>query len=197
MKACTVCEEVKPLTEFFKKSGTKDGHCSACKNCQTDKKKMERRMKNSKLRQDKPEVIEWTLKNCDLSTEERLRLEQRLLELRPPVKKSEAAPQPTHKTCTSCGQSKLLADFHPNYWKKKQGGYQNRCKQCVTRSRRPEDYQYVNGNTGMSRDVQLFERENFFAQLIKAATGMDPRLEWIAKSQENIRTKRDKQDVEH
>lgn len=33
MKKCTKCGEIKPLTEFYKRKGAKDGHQYACKVC--------------------------------------------------------------------------------------------------------------------------------------------------------------------
>lgn len=36
-KQCAECKEVKPLTEFFKDKGFKDGHYSRCKVCKTKK----------------------------------------------------------------------------------------------------------------------------------------------------------------
>jgi hypothetical protein len=38
MKKCTVCEEAKPFAEFHKRKAMKDGHRSACKDCEYERR---------------------------------------------------------------------------------------------------------------------------------------------------------------
>ena len=37
-KKCSLCGEVKPLTEFYKRASMKDGHRSECKVCNNEKR---------------------------------------------------------------------------------------------------------------------------------------------------------------
>ena len=60
MKTCTRCNTVKPISDFTKRSASKDGHTSACTHCLKHQKRidylcepektMERVKKNTKLR---------------------------------------------------------------------------------------------------------------------------------------------------
>lgn len=41
MKICTICKTEKPFTEFHRSAGGKDGHCSWCKPCKSERKALE------------------------------------------------------------------------------------------------------------------------------------------------------------
>lgn len=42
MKECSTCEKLKPLEDYYKQAGTKDGHRGTCKDCQYTKKSKDR-----------------------------------------------------------------------------------------------------------------------------------------------------------
>ena len=53
MKWCRMCQQYKPLDEFYRKSGTPDGHAYECKSCRTD----HQRKKREEKRQNQPEKV--------------------------------------------------------------------------------------------------------------------------------------------
>lgn len=74
MKWCRMCKQYKPIDEFYKKSGTPDGHAYECKSCRTahQRKKREENRKNQpekvvrKRTEKKPEekpVLGWISKD--------------------------------------------------------------------------------------------------------------------------------------
>ena len=74
MKWCRMCQQYKPLDEFYHKSGTPDGHAYECKSCRTahQRKKREENRKNQpekvvrKRTEKKPEekpVLGWISKD--------------------------------------------------------------------------------------------------------------------------------------
>ena len=52
MKWCRMCKQYKPIDEFYKKSGTPDGHAYECRPCRTahQRKKREENRKNQPVR---------------------------------------------------------------------------------------------------------------------------------------------------
>ena len=52
MKWCRMCKQYKPIDEFYKKSGTPDGHAYECRPCRTahQRKKREENRKNKPVR---------------------------------------------------------------------------------------------------------------------------------------------------
>ena len=64
MKTCRKCKETKPLTEYYKDKGMKDGHLNTCKKCRLEQMKeynSENKEKISEYKKDyysKPENLE-------------------------------------------------------------------------------------------------------------------------------------------
>jgi hypothetical protein len=64
MKWCCLCKLVKPLSEFNKHKNRKDGYCSACRECDNlkskinhEKNKQRDREKNKRKRQENREFL--------------------------------------------------------------------------------------------------------------------------------------------
>ena len=101
-KTCTKCLVEKPLSDFNRKSSSKDGHCSHCRRCAAEY----RAANHDKLR--------------TLYAERHARLRDRA---------DHEIEYPTEKRCPQCGDTKPPSEFAKN--RTNLDGLQNNCKLCA------------------------------------------------------------------
>ena len=101
-KTCTRCQTEKPLTDFSRKSSSKDGHRSHCRECMAEYRAANR----DKLR--------------TLDAERHARLRNRA---------DHEIEYPTEKKCSQCGDTKPASEFTKN--RTNLDGLQNNCKLCA------------------------------------------------------------------
>jgi hypothetical protein len=120
MKTCKCCGETKPLAlEYFYKSlHTEDGYADKCRVCCVE----ETKASEARIAQDKRGNRVLTISK---TAEERKAKAKAVYERKKAI--VEALKQ-GHKSCSKCGETKSLFDFHVN--KKNFSGYDSWCKSC-------------------------------------------------------------------
>lgn len=100
-KICKNCEQSKPLGQFYKSKGYKDGYTTKCKQCNS--LYYEQKYQDKKNGRFQPKQINV---NCSIIDN-------------------------YFKICSICNEKQELNNFHKKTQNKSGGGYANECKSCT------------------------------------------------------------------